>query len=317
MPNPQLNELVDYIKKAKQAGQSDEQTRQVLLKNGWSITEINEAFQPVQQPQPQPQIQTQPKPQPQPQLQNKPVETKKTGQGVSRRFILNLSIILVALVIIGGGGYFALNQTSFIQTLLEKYLPYPASSPINSAVENQVAETPPSAQLNLATVKLATVPQDYNMSKGVSTSLFSSAGDKVAYCAPLKINNKIDCFLNSEKLSNSYSFNPYWIGISPSGNRVVFLYYDAVKKQSFVFENGVEGTRYNGTITSPNFSNDSQSFMFTVLEKGGKNFVVFNGTASPPHEKIYGAPSLSSDGRYLLYGARDGMDIFWVADQIK
>ncbi|MEK6897663.1 MAG: hypothetical protein AABW93_03980, partial [Nanoarchaeota archaeon] len=79
MANPQLNELVDYIKKASQAGQTDQQTRQILSKNGWSDAEVNEAFasistikpqaqpqvkQPVQQPSQQSQ-QQQPRTQPQ------------------------------------------------------------------------------------------------------------------------------------------------------------------------------------------------------------------------------------------------------------
>ena len=71
MSNPQINELVDYIKKAKQAGQSDDQTRQILLKNGWSDAEVAEAFTAIipvdkpqqQQPQAQPQVVSQPKPQ--------------------------------------------------------------------------------------------------------------------------------------------------------------------------------------------------------------------------------------------------------------
>lgn len=63
-------QLVDYIKKAKEAGQADDQTRSILLKNGWMESEIAEAFsalavgpqtaQPQNQPQPQ---QSQPQPQ--------------------------------------------------------------------------------------------------------------------------------------------------------------------------------------------------------------------------------------------------------------
>lgn len=37
-------QLVDYIKKAKSAGQQDTQTRALLAKNGWSEAEINDAF---------------------------------------------------------------------------------------------------------------------------------------------------------------------------------------------------------------------------------------------------------------------------------
>ena len=40
-------QLIDYIKKAKAAGQADDQSRALLLKNGWSEQEINDAFAAV------------------------------------------------------------------------------------------------------------------------------------------------------------------------------------------------------------------------------------------------------------------------------
>ena len=68
MPEQQL---VDYIKKARQMGQQDSQTKVLLSKNGWNDDEINEAVsaaggekptvqeQPLNQPQYQAQTQTQ------------------------------------------------------------------------------------------------------------------------------------------------------------------------------------------------------------------------------------------------------------------
>lgn len=341
MANPQINELVDYIKKAKEAGQTDDQTRQILMKNGWSVTETDEAFaaissastpqqpvqQPVQQPQiqqqpqqtqpkiniqpqAQPQIQTQSRPQPQAQPQYQLSEDKKSGVG---RFIIISLIILIVLGAIGGGGYFVATQTDLPKIVIDTFFKTPVIIP---AIENEAKNTTP-AQLNLVTVKLTTVLENYDISKIIVTSVFSNLADKVAYCAPQKVGNKIDCFLNEEKLSNSYSFKPYWIGISPNGKRVVFLYFDSIKKQSFIFENGVEGTRYDGTITSPMFSDDSLGFIYTVMGNNNKSYPVYNGKPGTVHDKIFGIPKLSGDGKYLLYGAKDGQDIFWVADEIK
>lgn len=64
-------QLVDYIKDARKAKQSDDQTRALLYKNGWTESEVREAFMYLTQEQPakpeaQPQIQQQ---QPQPQTQ--------------------------------------------------------------------------------------------------------------------------------------------------------------------------------------------------------------------------------------------------------
>ena len=142
-------------------------------------------------------------------------------------------------------------------------------------------------------------------------------GDNAAYCAPKKIDNKIDCFLNNQKLDNPYNYKPYWIGASPDGKRVVSLYLDPATKQSFVFENGKEGARYEGTITSPKFSDNSKSFIFVVMGKDNKNFVVLNVKSFAPHDKIYGIPTFSSDNKYVVYGARDGQDLFWVADKVE
>lgn len=112
-------QLINYIKDAKKSGQSDEQTRSLLYKNGWTETEVKNAFnalnqspamptqpqpqmqpqaQPITQPQqpmqpsaqeqyrpqvqtqPQPQIQPQTQPQPQAQVQYKPAQPQVQTQ---------------------------------------------------------------------------------------------------------------------------------------------------------------------------------------------------------------------------------------------
>lgn len=127
MANPQLNELVDYIKKASQAGQSEQQTRQILSKNGWSDAEVNEAFgvlvvnktpqqpQAQTQPQPQPQVQPQMQQRPQPEIkvqpqqaqpQYQPMENKKFRRGGGHsvfKLFASLLIILIIISIVGTG----------------------------------------------------------------------------------------------------------------------------------------------------------------------------------------------------------------------
>ena len=64
-------QLIDYIKKARDAGQTDDQTRDLLYKNGWTEAEVSDAIMSMQQPQvqsePKPQVQPRVQPQPQPQ----------------------------------------------------------------------------------------------------------------------------------------------------------------------------------------------------------------------------------------------------------
>jgi len=340
-------QLIDYIKKAKEAGQSDDQTRALLYKNGWTEGEVGEAFSSIKQSQPQvqsqqPQQQAQPvaQPQYQPLQQAQPetqVKIQKPQEQVRPQFqqpreqyqvkparnglhlVLKLLVVLILLTVIGGGVYYAITQTGLLDNLITNVsqsstetpsVPITEKEPVTEPVETQQLQ-----QSIIATSKISSILQDYDVAK-ITVAAFNKAGE-VAYCAVNKTTGKIDCFLNDVKLDNSYSYKPYWVGISPNGNRVVFLYFDSVKKQSFVVENGEEGPRYDGTITSPNFSDDSKSFIFTVIKQDTKNYAVINDKVFLPHDKIYTIPKLSNDGKYLLYGARDGQDLFWVADPVK
>src|SRR3989338_1752261 len=96
-------QLVDYIKKAREAKQTDDQSRNVLYKNGWTEEEIKDALMSLNQQQPQvkpqtvnlpktevqpqevkPQVTIQPQSQPQtvsqPEQQYKPQFPKETSQ---------------------------------------------------------------------------------------------------------------------------------------------------------------------------------------------------------------------------------------------
>lgn len=312
MAEPQL---VDYIKKAKETGQSDEQTRALLYKNGWTEAEVSDAFadvnksQPEVQPQ-QPQIKTQPDVQPQTQ---KPTETKPQYHNEpvhkSSHLVLKLFVVLIILAIIGGVGYFAMNMFSFSAPTV--------SIPVIPAVEKTVKNTAPaSVATGLATVKITSVSPEFDITK-MTVFAFSKAGDKVAFCLPKISDGKISCFLNDQVLVNPYSYRPSWAGFSPDGKRLAFVYSDPSTKQTFVYESGKESARYDGTISGPAFSNDSKSFMFIVNGTDKKSFVVLNGNIFNSHDKIYGAPVISDNGKYVLYGARDGQDLSWVADEIK
>jgi hypothetical protein len=74
-------QLVDYIKKAKQAGQTDEQTRSLLFKNGWTEDEVADAFSALAvQEQPQIQIQTQESQAQQPKIQQQAQQVQQIQQ---------------------------------------------------------------------------------------------------------------------------------------------------------------------------------------------------------------------------------------------
>ncbi|MCX6718295.1 MAG: hypothetical protein NTY81_01680 [Candidatus Staskawiczbacteria bacterium] len=133
-------QLVDYIKKAKDAGQTEGQMRDLLYKNGWTETEVSDALtaaSPVVSPpqikvQPEPQSQPQPQPQPQPQEQlpaqpkiveqpqvsqlqpqasykPEPMETNMPRMRKSH-FVLKFLIVFIIVVVLCGAGYFSAGQ---------------------------------------------------------------------------------------------------------------------------------------------------------------------------------------------------------------
>lgn len=125
--------LVDYIKIAKEAGQTDEQTRGFLFKNGWTEAEVNDAFsaasssgqqtqaqpqakspqpqfnpQPQQQTQPQPQTQAQPQAQPKPQFQPQQQAAARQPEFKTRKKspVLALLMVLLVVILLGAAGTF-------------------------------------------------------------------------------------------------------------------------------------------------------------------------------------------------------------------
>lgn len=58
-------QLVSYIKKAREAGQMDNQTKDLLYKNGWTVGEVDDAIMALESPQ----VQSQPQPRVQPKEQ--------------------------------------------------------------------------------------------------------------------------------------------------------------------------------------------------------------------------------------------------------
>ena len=151
-------QIVDYIKKARDAGQSDDQSKSLLLKNGWTDAEISDAVislgQPTAQPEPEPQAEPQPQavvsqpeievqpevvsqPQPQAQPQAQPVQFDMPRTKKSHLFI-KLLMVLIIVVVLGGVGYFVAGQyisLPFSDILLNIFSPSPTTV-INKMVVN-------------------------------------------------------------------------------------------------------------------------------------------------------------------------------------
>ncbi len=90
-------QLIDYIRKARLAGQPDDRSKVLLIQNGWTAEEIKEALvalgdtqqEPKPEPTIEPQIQQQPKPEqpvqvkPEPQIQQQPEAQPQAQHQVS------------------------------------------------------------------------------------------------------------------------------------------------------------------------------------------------------------------------------------------
>lgn len=124
-------QLVDYIKKARESGQTDDQTRNLLYKNGWTEAEVNDAFSSLSQPQMKPQPQAQPQvadqPQPemqaQPQIQQQPAQSSMPQFRAKSHLALKLLMVLIILVVLCGAGFFVAGQ--FINLPWNPFRPSP------------------------------------------------------------------------------------------------------------------------------------------------------------------------------------------------
>ena len=220
-------QLVDYIKKARQAGQQDSQTKALLVKNGWTEEEINEAIlaanqqrpqaqQPQHQVSGQPEVRVQQKPEPRPEPQYQPQQPRYETQpaaaegfgsarpapaGMPERrgaagIILKLLIILILLTVIGAGGYFAITQQSQIKSFFNQFFSYSVEivQPVKTTLDNtQKTQTPAPAEL--ATKNIVSVLEEYDSSK-IIFSAFNESGSVAAYCASKKTDGKFSCFSN-------------------------------------------------------------------------------------------------------------------------
>ena len=171
-------QLIDYIQKARQANQSDSQSKTLLLQNGWTEAEVSDAFallvqpqaqlQPKMQPQmqsavqPQPQAQmqpqsmaaqlkmqsqpqmqaqpmqqSQPQPQAQPAMQQRPQMQAQLAQNMPAQkkshLVMKLVIVLIILIIVGIGGYFAILATGMLSS--------PAAKTVSVQTKNNITST--------------------------------------------------------------------------------------------------------------------------------------------------------------------------------
>ncbi len=195
-------QLIDYITKAKAAGQPDDQTKNLLYKNDWTEAEVAEAFAAMAQPKPQMQPQTQPQPLP----VNLPVEEKVVEKPIvqvrpasetqiqAEKFqaqpvqaiaqqkmpqekmpvmrprahsLLKFFIVLIILIVLGGAGYFVAGQ--YVNLPWNPFGPTPQTV-INAMLKNMqsVKSYHSVAQINLNTIDNVTKKSQGNLTLNIT-----------------------------------------------------------------------------------------------------------------------------------------------------
>ncbi|MBU1102136.1 hypothetical protein KJ853_00570 [Patescibacteria group bacterium] len=303
-------ELTEFIKKSRIAGQTNEQIRESLNQAGWSAADIEEAIGSTEQlEQNQTDISYDNK-----KLVEAASVTKEEKFFKKKKFLF----ILILVILIGSGIWvYILTQNN---PLLKE----------NNVMNTTSSEEPEKEIIdyNLKTTKLATIPENYGWTQLNNSIKFSPDGKGVSYVAKEDPkSSEMFLMLNNEKIgAYKKSFNPVFssngkrfaylaeketgeivvvvdgkesgnftrIGyftFSPNGERHAFLAWKNDK--AFAVIDGKEGKHYDVLRIPPIFSPNSKRIAF-VAEKDGKSFLVVDEKET---ELDYPAPNVM----YLLF----------------
>ncbi len=146
--------LIDYIKKATEAGQTAGQIKNALYKNGWTEIDVNDAFTMVNPLPPsttnQPKFEDQVKvadqlqPQYQPQTIKNNIDSSINTFSYPKSHILIVSLIVLVVLMVSGGAFafvmFYNNSTKVVAPISQNVVPPSAMQPVTPPA------TPPAVQ---------------------------------------------------------------------------------------------------------------------------------------------------------------------------
>ncbi|MBU1102683.1 hypothetical protein KJ853_03460 [Patescibacteria group bacterium] len=249
-------ELIDFIKKSKETGQTDEQIKSTLLAKGWQEIDIDESFKSADATQNYSDI-----------LYSK-TEDRESVASKSRNTSKKMLIIVVMVLVAGlGATAYFLIQSDKINFV-----------PINK-----------SEQIQTESAKLATIP-DAKEKKFYPRAIqiqneeptlfqFDKEGKRVFWYAQDSSGKRL-VIINNEK-SKPYDEISRII-FSPDGQK--FAYKAKLNGKEFIIVNGQEGKGYD-SVGSPIFSPDSQKIAYRVsLDKKWR--IVVNDKEGKPYDLI-------------------------------
>jgi len=162
----------------------------------------------------------------------------------------------------------------------------------------------------------------------VGAPVFSPNSQKLAYRAK-KVGRFHEVIVGNERTSlivvngeegKTYDevFDPVF---SPDSQKIA---YRASRQRqdehgNFIVVNGEEikvNTTSQSPVFTPIFSPDSQKIAYVDMEYN-KMLTVINGKKSKAYDRIFGKPKFTSDGQYIVYGAKKGNELWWIVDKVE
>lgn len=139
---------------------------------------------------------------------------------------------------------------------------------------------------------------------------FSPDNKQLAFVS--KKDNKKFVVLNGQE-NKMFDYIYYDLVFSPDSKR--FAYTAGEMDKEFVILDGNEGKKYP-YVGSFIFSPNSKHFAYKVAIEKNKSFVVLDNRELQKYDEV-SSLTFSPDSKYLCYGARDGLDIWWVVEEVK
>lgn len=162
----------------------------------------------------------------------------------------------------------------------------------------------------------------------VGAPIFSPDSNKIAYRAKKEgrfseviVGNERTCLIvvNGKE---SKSYDDVWDPVfSPDSQKLAYRARRSRKEDAGTFlvidgeEIKTHATSDSPTYT-PIFSPDSQKIAYVDMEDN-KRLIVINGKKSKAYDRIYTKPKFTSDGQYIVYGAKLDNELWWVADEVE
>lgn len=268
--------LSEYIRQAKTKGMSENKIRDELVKAGWPILEIEEAFEKTE-----------------------PIKPDRP-KGKAFFFWRNFIIVFLILGILGAAafGFWYVDQKIQKPNVFfeeEKTQDLKSSGEVDEDAQEEAI---------LESVKITEIPADYQLKQ-----VYFSADGKSIILIALKAKQEF-IFYNGQAGTGYDSIT----NCQFNGNASYFFCIAKKGKKETVVINNNEGSYYDSLIKNPVFSPNGEILAY-LAESGANKFLVLSGQELPFNYDLAGKLVFSPNSDYLAYIAAKGSSKFLVINE--